>query len=83
MGRSIYSPQNERLVAWLKKCREDAGLSMRVLSERLDRPHSYVGKVEQQERRLDVVEYVAYCEALGVSAEAGLKIIADAPIGKS
>jgi len=48
---------------------------MRDLAAKLDKPHSYIGKVEQQERRLDVVEYVQYCEAIGVLPQEGLKII--------
>lgn len=48
---------------------------MRELATKLGMPHSFVGKVEQQERRLDVVEYIQYCEAIGVSPIDGLKII--------
>lgn len=45
---------------------------MRDLAERLEVPHSFVGKVEQGERRLDVVEYIQYCEALNVSPLIGI-----------
>ena len=48
---------------------------MRELAQRLEKPHSFVGKVEQGERRLDVVEYVEYCRGLGVSPISGLEII--------
>lgn len=75
MTRSLHSMQYQKLTVWLKSEREAAGLSMRALSERLGTPHSYVGKIEQQERRLDVVEYFHYCKALNVSPQEGLKII--------
>ncbi len=48
---------------------------MRDLAERLEVPHSFVGKVEQGERRLDVVEYIQYCEALNVSPLNGIQHI--------
>ena len=48
---------------------------MREVATRLDVPHSFVGKLEQAERRLDVVEYVHYCKALGVPPIEGLALI--------
>jgi len=48
---------------------------MRDLAERLEVPHSFIGKVEQGERRLDVVEFIQYCDALGVSPLLGLEHI--------
>lgn len=75
MFKSLGSPENERLIAWLKEKRKSQGLSMRDLASRLDVSHSFVGKVEQQERRLDVVEYIQYCKALEISPAEGLKIV--------
>ena len=37
--------------------------------------HSIPGKIEHGDRRLDVVEYVQYCNALGIDPEEGIKII--------
>lgn len=76
MLKTLYSPENVRLTSWLKQKREEQGLTIRELAEILNAPHSLVGKVEQGERRLDVVEYVHYCQALGVKPEDGLKVIA-------
>jgi len=76
MKKTIYSLDSEKLLAWLKQQRLSKGLSMRQLAEKLDCPHSFVGKVEQGERRLDVVEYVHYCKALGINPTKGLNIIA-------
>jgi len=75
MTKSLHSSENARLIAWLKSQREEQELSMRDLAERLKLPHSYIGKVEQAERRLDVVEFLTYCEALNVSPVDGLKVI--------
>lgn len=75
MFKSLNSPEHERLIAWLKERREEQGLTMRELAVRLGTPHSFVGKTEQGERRLDVIEYVQYCEALNVSPAEGLSAI--------
>lgn len=48
---------------------------MRALAEKLDVPHSFVQKIETMERRLDVMEYVWYCNELGVDAKKGLEEI--------
>lgn len=48
---------------------------MRDLAERLEVSHSFVGKVEQGERRLDVVEFIQYCKALNVSPLTGIRHI--------
>ena len=75
MTASIYTKEVEALTNWLKQARQDQNLSMRALAERMDKPHSFVQKVEQGERRLDVVEYVWYCRKLGVNPQDGLLLI--------
>lgn len=45
---------------------------MREFATELGVPHSYIGKVEQCERKLDVLEFVKYCEALGVDPSEGI-----------
>ena len=69
---ALHTQENERLAAWLKAQRESRGLTMRELAARMALPHSFIGKVEQRERRLDVIEYLHYCQALGVSPIEGL-----------
>ncbi len=75
MTTSIYTNEVKALTNWLKQARQDQNFSMRALAERMDKPHSFVQKVEQGERRLDVVEYVWYCRKLGVNPQDGLLLI--------
>lgn len=75
MKKTIFSPQNTKLVDWLKKNREAQGLSMRALAAKLERPHSFVERVEHQERRLDVCEFITYCEALNVDPVEAIHLI--------
>ena len=48
---------------------------MRELGEKMKIHHSWVGKVEQGERRLDIMEYVSLCKALEVDPHEGLDLI--------
>lgn len=75
MTASINTKEMQALTNWLKQARQDQKFSMRALAERMDKPHSFVQKVEQGERRLDVVEYVWYCRKLGVNPQDGLLLI--------
>jgi transcriptional regulator with XRE-family HTH domain len=47
------------------KARQNAGLTQQVLASRLKRPQSFVAKYEGGERRIDVVEFISICRALG------------------
>ncbi|CAA0222821.1 MULTISPECIES: helix-turn-helix domain-containing protein [Acinetobacter calcoaceticus/baumannii complex] len=75
MKNSIYTNEMNVLCQWLKSQRKAQKLTMRSLSERMDRPHSFIQKVEQGERRLDVVEYVWYCEKLNIDPIVGIKLV--------
>lgn len=48
---------------------------MRELGEKLGVIHSWVGKIEQGERRLDIVEYLKICKALEVDPHDGLNLL--------
>ena len=75
MRKTISSDKYLALLTWLKQEREKRGLTMRDLAAQIDKPHSWIGKIETAERRLDILEYVRYCDALGIKPEKGLKIL--------
>lgn len=66
-----YVAQREALSA----ARKAAGLSQETLAERLKRPQSYVAKYETGDRRLDLVEFLEVCRAIGVDPVAILKLV--------
>lgn len=45
--------------------REGAEMTQRELAAKLKRPPSYVGKVENGERKIEVFEFVDWCAAVG------------------
>jgi transcriptional regulator with XRE-family HTH domain len=65
--KSIYDEQYRSIIAGLRDARLAADLTQQDVAGRLERPQSFVAKVEGYERRLDVVEYIAMCRAIGVS----------------
>lgn len=69
---SVRSNENQALTIWLRHMRVTQGLTMRELGGRLNIPHSYISKIEHCERRLDVVEYLRYCNALQVDPLEGI-----------
>jgi transcriptional regulator with XRE-family HTH domain len=50
----------------LRKQRDAADLTIRELGEKLGKPYSFVSKVERGERRIDPIEFIAWCKACGV-----------------
>ncbi len=75
MFKTLHTKEHKKLISWLKEKREEKGLTMRALADKLGTQHTLIGKVEQGERRLDVVEFIKYCDAMEASAEEGLKAI--------
>jgi len=77
MKKTIYSENYNRLRQWLREKREAKGYTMRSLSKKLSVPHSWIGKVELGERRLDVIEFIQYCHALEIDPREGLALFID------
>ena len=75
MEKTIYSDDYARLLKWLRDQRNEKGITMRETGERLGVIHSWVGKVELGERRLDLIEYVRYCKVLEIDPHEGLDLI--------
>lgn len=67
MLKSIHSEAHALLCRLLKEERNRAGVTQEQLSNLLSVPQSFISKYEQGERRLDVVEFISVCKALGVS----------------
>jgi transcriptional regulator with XRE-family HTH domain len=60
------------------KARKAAGLTQQELADRLHRPQSFVAKYEGGERRIDVVEFLTVCQAIGADSAKLLKALKNA-----
>jgi transcriptional regulator with XRE-family HTH domain len=69
MRKSVHTKAQQAFCRVLTEARKKAGLTQTELAERLDRPQSFVAKIEAGERRVDVIELLALASALGVEPE--------------
>lgn len=61
---SIHSNTQQQLRLIFKAQREALGLTQRQLAEQMNVIYSLIGKIETGDRRLDVIEFITYCQAL-------------------
>lgn len=48
------------------QARKDAGITQAELGQRLGQRQTFISKVELGERRIDVAEFIEFCDALKV-----------------
>ena len=65
MKRRGYATAYEQLATLLRAERLRAGLTQAQLATKLDRPQSFIAKLESGERQLDVIEFLLVMRAIG------------------
>lgn len=65
MPKSVFTAAYAALIKRLVHTRRQSGLTQLQLAERLGKPQSFISKIEQGQRRVDVIEFCAIIEALG------------------
>mgnify|MGYP000181411592 CR=1 FL=1 len=65
--RSIHDPRYQDLIKKLIELRESKNVTQVELARRLNKPQSYVSKVEILERRIDVIELIDWLKVLDVT----------------
>lgn len=61
---SVHSDEHSWLRNLFLNRRNELGLTQRALGEKLGVVHSFIGKVETGDRRLDIFEFIEYCKGL-------------------
>lgn len=80
MARSTHHPEYQTLLGLLRELREGAGFTQASLAAILGNTQTFVSKIERGERRIDVVEFIEICDALGVEpATAFAKLLPPVP----
>ncbi|AIR69201.1 helix-turn-helix domain-containing protein [Dickeya fangzhongdai] len=72
---SIYSFEYQMIIKALREARIRNGMTQENLANSLGRPQSFVAKIENGERRLDVVEFVHIAHLLSIDHTAVLEKI--------
>jgi len=78
--KTIYMPRHLKLVELLALERKKAGLSQSELARKLNQYQSFIARIESGQRGIDVVEFLAICEAIGnVTPSSILREVQKAP----
>ncbi|MCE5311477.1 MAG: helix-turn-helix domain-containing protein [Acidobacteriales bacterium] len=67
MEKSIFSECYASFLHLLVDARKNSGLTQVQLAKKLKETQSWVSKCERGERRLDIIELRAFCEAMEIS----------------
>jgi transcriptional regulator with XRE-family HTH domain len=67
MDKSVHSPEYQCFLRELRRAREATGLTQAEIAQRLGEPQSWVSRVESGETRMHLIEFRAYCQAIGIS----------------
>jgi transcriptional regulator with XRE-family HTH domain len=70
MSSNLSSDSYVTLVDALAAVRRELAVSQEELARRLGKTQSFVSKIERRQRRIDVVEFIAVAEALGLDPSA-------------
>ena len=63
--KSTYSETYRSLIDRLVRARKAKGVTQSSLAKSLGRPQSFISKIENGERRLDVVEFIEIAQLIG------------------
>jgi transcriptional regulator with XRE-family HTH domain len=76
--KSLYTAGQYKVAKTVRAMRADANLTQRALAARLKRPLNVVSRIEAGQRRVDLLEWVALCQACDVDpVDAGRKLLKD------
>lgn len=64
--RTIRDSRYLEIITRLRLARKTQGVMQKDLADRLSVPQSFVSKYETGERRLDIIELLDICSALGI-----------------
>ena len=77
LRKTLRSKGHRALIDILVESREQAGLTQRDLAARLKRPHSFIGRIEAGERRVDVIEFIEIARVMGLDPKQLFARLAD------
>ena len=65
--KSIYTDDYINIISVLRAIRINKNITQAEMAKQLNATQSFISKVENRERRLDVIELLSWIDALGVS----------------
>lgn len=71
--QTIHTPEHLLFIEVLENVRQQKKITQVELAEWLGKPQSFVSKCLSGERRIDFVEWLWFCDAMGISPSAFLR----------
>jgi len=65
MPKSVFTGAHTLLVEALRAARKKAGLTQAEVAARISKDQSYISLIEGSQRRVDTLEFIALCWAMG------------------
>ena len=65
-SKAQHARRYKVLPPFLREMREQAGCTQRELGDKLGKPQSWIYNCETANRRVDVAEFISWCEACGL-----------------
>jgi transcriptional regulator with XRE-family HTH domain len=76
--KSTYTAEYQKMLAKIVAARKAAGVTQAMLAQRIGRPQSFISKIENGERRLDLIEFLEITRQIGLSPS---EVLEDGQIG--
>lgn len=73
--KTIYADNYRLIIDRLTEIRKNGQMTQLEVAQKLNKPQSYVAKIENFERKLDILEFVQLCQVLDTKASEMIKII--------
>jgi len=77
MQKSLFSDNYRRAIEYVSNFRQSVEISQVDLAKLLGKNQSFISKVENFERRVDLVEFITICRKLGLPKSDLLHLIED------
>ncbi|RKG35476.1 XRE family transcriptional regulator [Acinetobacter guerrae] len=73
--KTIYRDRYQQMIDILIAERKRAKLTQIEVAQKLNKPQSYIAKIEGRDRKIDILEFIELCETLGIKASSLIKQI--------
>jgi transcriptional regulator with XRE-family HTH domain len=67
MKKTIHSKEYRKLISLLREKRENLDITQLKLASIIETDQTFISKIENSERRIDVIELRTICKALKIS----------------
>lgn len=75
MPKSVFGGAHHDLVSVLTEARKSSGLTQAELGQKVGKDQTFVSLIENSQRRVDVLEFIALCRAMRIDPARAFSIL--------